>query len=194
MRQQTSNSVVSFTQKHMLKQEFDKSIEYFKQDISSLRTGRATPAIVEDIPIEAYGIRQPLKSVASISVADAKTLNIDPWDKSLMQAVETGLRNSPLGINPVNDGKLIRLPLPELTTERRADLIKVLHQKSEAARIAIRKIREDVRNEIETAAEAKEMGEDEKFKMFEEIEKLVKEYNEKIKLMGEEKEKEINTI
>lgn len=194
MRQQTSNSVVSFTQKHMLKQEFDKAIEYFKQDISSLRTGRATPAIVEDISIEAYGIRQPLKSVASISVADAKTLNIDPWDKSLMQAVETGLRNSPLGINPVNDGKLIRLPLPELTSERRADLIKVLHQKSEAARIAIRKIREDVRTEVEMAADAKEMGEDEKFKMFEEIEKLVKEYNEKIKLMGEEKEKEINTI
>lgn len=178
----------------MVKQEFEKSIEYFRQDILSLRTGRATPAIVEDIPIEAYGTRQPLKAVASISVADAKTLNIDPWDKSLMQAVETGLRNSPLGINPVNDGKLIRLALPELTTERRADLIKVLHQKSEAARIAVRKIREDVRTEIEMAAEAKEMGEDEKFKMFEEIEKLVKEYNDRIRTIGEDKEREINTI
>ncbi len=176
------------------KQEFEKAIEHFKQDISSLRTGRATPAIVEDIPVEAYGIRQALKSVASISVADAKTLNIDPWDKSLMQAVETGLRNSPLGINPVNDGKLIRLPLPDLTAERRADLIKVLHQKSEAARIVMRKIREDARTEVEMAAEAKEMGEDEKFKMFDEIEKLVKEYNEKIKLIAEDKEKEINTI
>ena len=178
----------------MLKQEFEKSIEYFKQDISSLRTGRATPAIVEDIPIEAYGTRQPLKAVASISVADAKTLNIDPWDKSLMQAVEHGLRISPLGINPVNDGKLIRLPLPELTSERRADLIKVLHQKSEAARIALRKIREDARTEVEMAEEAKEMGEDEKFKMFDEIEKLVKEYNDKIKMIAEEKEKEITTI
>lgn len=178
----------------MSKPEFEKAIEHFKQDISSLRTGRATPAIVEDIVIEAYGTRQPLKAVASISVADAKTLNIDPWDKGLMQAVEAGLRNSPLGINPVNDGKLIRLPLPELTSERRADLIKVLHQKSEAARIAIRKIREDARTEIEMAEEAKEMGEDEKFKLFDEIEKLVKEYNDRIKMMGEDKEKEITTI
>lgn len=176
------------------KQEFDKAIEHFKQDISALRTGRATPAIVEDIIVEAYGTRQPLKSVASISVADAKTLNIDPWDKSLMQAVETGLRNSPLGINPVNDGKLIRLPLPELTADRRADLIKVLHQKSEAARIAIRKIREDARSGIEKLEASKEVGEDEKFKMFDEIEKLVKEYNDKIKAMGEDKEKEITTI
>ncbi len=176
------------------KQEFDKAIEHFKQDISSLRTGRATPAIVEDIPVEAYGTRQPLKSVASISVADAKTLNIDPWDKSLMQAVETGLRNSPLGINPVNDGKLIRLPLPELTAERRADLIKVLHQKSEAIRIVIRKTREDARADIEKKEVAKEIGEDEKFSMFDEIEKMVKEYNEKVKAIGEEKEKEITTI
>lgn len=176
------------------KQEFDKAIEHFKQDISSLRTGRATPAIVEDIPVEAYGTRQPLKSVASISVADAKTLNIDPWDKSLMQAVETGLRNSPLGINPVNDGKLIRLPLPELTAERRADLIKVLHQKSEAIRIVIRKTREDARAEIEKKEAAKEIGEDEKFSMFDEIEKMVKEYNDKVKAIGEEKEKEITTI
>lgn len=178
----------------MSKPEFEKAIEHFKQDISSLRTGRATPAIVEDIVIEAYGTRQPLKAVASISVADAKTLNIDPWDKGLMQAVEAGLRNSPLGINPVNDGKLIRLPLPELTSERRADLIKVLHQKSEAARIAIRKIREDARTQIEMAEAAKEMGEDEKFKLFDEIEKLVKEYNDRIKMMGEDKEKEITTI
>ncbi len=176
------------------KQEFDKAIDHFKQDISSLRTGRATPAIVEDILIEAYGSRQPLKAVASISVADAKTLNIDPWDKSLMQAVETGLRNSPLGISPVNDGKLIRLPLPDLTAERRADLIKVLHQKSEAVRIAIRKIREDARTQVEKKEEAGEMGEDEKFKMFDELEKMVKEFNEKIKTIGEEKEREITTI
>lgn len=176
------------------KQEFDKAIDYFKQDISSLRTGRATPAIVEDIPVEAYGSRQPLKAVASISVADAKTLNIDPWDKGLMQAVETALRNSPLGISPVNDGKLIRLPLPELTAERRADLIKVLHQKSEAARIALRKIREEARGEVEMLAEEKSIGEDEKFKLFDEIEKMIKDYNEKVKMIGEDKEKEINTI
>lgn len=176
------------------KEMFDKAIEHMKVDISALRTGRATPALVEDIPIEAYGTRQPLKAVASISVADAKTLNIEPWDKSLMQAVELGIRNSQLGINPVNDGRLIRLPLPALTQERRAELIKVLHQKLEAAKITIRKIREDLREEIEMYEENKDIGEDEKFKFFEELEKMVKEYNEKIKVAGEEKEKEINTI
>src|SRR4051812_23082597 len=99
------------------KGDFSGVIEHLKQDVTSLRTGRATPAIVEDIPIEAYGGRQPLKAVASIGVADAKTLTVDPWDKGLMQAVETGIRNSPLGISPVNDGKLIRLALPDLTHE-----------------------------------------------------------------------------
>lgn len=176
------------------KELFDRAIEHLRNDISSLRTGRATPALVEDITVEAYGSRQALKTLASISVADAKTLNIEPWDKSLMLAVETGIRNSQLGISPVNDGKLIRLPLPALTQERRAELIKVLHQKLEGAKIAVRKIREDLRAEIEMNEEEKNIGEDEKFKFFEELEKVVKEYNEKIKSVGEDKEKEINTI
>lgn len=176
------------------KQESDKVLEHLKQDISSLRTGRATPALVEDIMVEAYGSHQPVKAVASISVADAKTLNIEPWDKSLMQAVEIGIRNSSLGISPVNDGKLIRLPLPSLTTERRAELIKVLHQKLETARISLRKVREDIRSNVEQAEKDKSISEDEKFKFHEEIEKLVKEYNDRIKVIGEEKAKEITTI
>lgn len=144
---------------------FEEAIEFLKRDISGLRTGRATPALVEDIAIEAYGTRQPLKSVASITVADAKTLNIEPWDKSLMQAVEVGIRNSSLGISPVNDGKLIRLPLPTLTSERRAELIKVLHQKLEGAKIALRKVREEIRDQIEGAEKNKQISEDEKIQV-----------------------------
>ncbi len=178
----------------MYKEEFGKSIEYLKTDISSLRTGRATPALVEDIPIEAYGTKQPLKHVAAISVADAKTLNIVPWDKSVMKAVEDGIRASQLGINPVNDGKLIRLSLPDLTTERRQELIKVLHQKLENSKISIRKVREDIKNFIEKGEKDKELGEDEKFKQLDELEKVVKEFQEKIKVIGEEKEKEIITV
>ncbi|PIZ96102.1 MAG: ribosome recycling factor [Candidatus Magasanikbacteria bacterium CG_4_10_14_0_2_um_filter_33_14] len=173
---------------------FDKAIDFLKQDISSLRTGRATPALVEDIVVEAYGGKQPLKAVASISVADAKTINVDPWDKGLSQAVESAIRNSDLGINPVNDGKLIRLPLPELNAERRQELIKVLHKKLEHARITLRKIREDVRTEIDKLEKAKEISEDEKFNEQDELEKLVKEYNDQVKEIGEEKEKEITTI
>ncbi|HYE59563.1 MAG TPA: ribosome recycling factor [Candidatus Kapabacteria bacterium] len=176
------------------KEEFVAAIDYLKRDISSLRTGRATPALVEDISVEAYGTRQPLKTLVSISVLDAKTLAIEPWDKSIMQAVEVSIRKSDIGINPVNDGKVIRLSLPELSSERRQELIKVLSQKLEQARISLRKIREDVKRAIEQAEKNKEVSEDEKFNQVAELDKLVKEYNDKVKVIGDEKEKEINTI
>jgi len=172
-------------------ESFEKAIEHLEHDISSLRTGRATPALVEDIVVEAYGTKQPLKTVASIFVSDAKTITVDPWDKSLSQSVEQAIRNSQLGINPVNDGKLIRLPLPELSQERRVELIKVLHGKLEQARIAVRKIREDVRDNIEKAEKAKTISEDEKFGFFDALEKMVKELNDTIKEIGENKEVEI---
>ena len=173
---------------------FDKSIEHLKNELSSLRTGRATPALVEDITVEAYGVKQALKTLASISVTDAKTLTIEPWDKSILQAIETGIRNSQLGINPVNDGKLLRLPLPELTQERRQELVKVLHQKLEQARIAIRQIREEAKKMIEMAEEENEIAEDEKYKQIEALELMVKEFNEKIKEVGAEKEAEVNKV
>lgn len=179
---------------NIYREDFEKVIEHLKNDISSLRTGRATPALVEDIVVEAYGSRQPLKTIASINVQDAKTLAIDPWDKSLVQAIDSALRNSQLGINPVNDGRLIRLPLPDLTQDRRQELIKVLHQKLETARISIRKVREEIRDDIDKKEKAKEMSEDEKYKLQDELEKWVKDYNDKIRVVGEEKEKEITTV
>ncbi len=176
------------------KEQFEKAIEHLKSELTSLRTGRATPALVEDIMVEAYGTKQALKAVASISVADAKTINVDPWDKGLVQAIETAINNSQLGINPVNDGKLIRLPLPELTSERRQELVKVLHQKLEQARIAVRKIREEVRNTIDKQEKAKEVSEDEKYHLQDELEKIVKEYNDRIREIGVDKEKEVTTV
>jgi ribosome recycling factor len=176
------------------KPEFAKSIDYLKQDITGLRTGRASTAMVEDVQVEAYGTRQPLKAVASITVADPKTLNVDPWDKSLLAAVEKGLRDSGLGINPVNDGRLIRLCLPELTVERRQELAKILHQKLENARIAVRKIREEARDKIIEAEKDGGATEDEKYRLQDELDKIVKEYNEQIKDIGEKKENEINTV
>ena len=176
------------------KGDFEKAVEFFKHDITSLRTGRASTAMVEDLSVEAYGARQPLKSVASITVADPKTLNIEPWDKSIMAAVEKGIRESSLGINPVNDGKLIRLPLPELTTERRQELTKVLRQKIEQARVGIRKVREEVRGLIGGGEKDKSITEDDKFRLQEDLEKMVKEHNDQVARLGEQKEKEINTV
>lgn len=176
------------------REKFDLAVEHYKKDISALRTGRATPAIVEDVMVEAYDMRQPLKNVASISVQDAKTLLIEPWDKSIVGAIDSALRNSAMGFNPVNDGRLIRIPLQSLSTERRAELVKVLHQKTEAAKISVRKVREEIKDLIDKTEKNKEMSEDEKFNQLDELEKSVKEFNERIKLVSEEKEKEINTI
>ena len=175
------------------KEQFVNTIDHLKQEISGLRTGRATPALVEDIIVEAYNVRQPVKALASISVVDAKTITVQPWDKSILQNLDAGIRASNLGINPVNDGVLLRLVLPDLTQERRGELIKVLHTKLEQARIGVRKVREEIRDTIDRAEKEKQISEDEKFSSQEDLEKMVKDYNESIKQIGEEKEKEIET-
>ncbi|TAN33060.1 ribosome recycling factor [Patescibacteria group bacterium] len=176
------------------KSDFDQIVEFLKKDVSGLRTGRASTAIVEDIQVEAYGVKQPVKAMASITVPDQKTVNIEPWDKSVLAAIEKAVRDSGLGLNPVNNGNSVRIFLPELTTERRAELIKVLHQKLEQARISVRKTREEIKEMVKQAEADKEIGEDEKFRLQEELDKMVKEFNEKIEEVGEKKEGEINTV
>ena len=176
------------------KGDFDSAINFFKEDISGLRTGRASAAIVEDIMVEAYGTHQTLKSLASINIPDAKTVNIDPWDKSILSAVEKAVRDSGKGLNPVNTGSQVRLSMPELTSERRNELTKILHQKEEAARIALRKVREDVKEMIKSAEDSDEVTEDEKYRLEEDLDKMVKEHNDKVKEITEKKEAEINTI
>ena len=179
---------------HEKKGEFVAVIDFLKSDIAALRTGRASAAMVENIFIDAYGSSQPLKAVASISISDAKTVVLEPWDKSLLSAVEKGVRDSGLGINPVNDGKIIRLSLPDLTSERRQELSKILNQKLEQARISIRKVREELREQITQEEKNKKIAEDEKFRLQEELEKMVKEFNETVKEIGEEKEEEIMKV
>jgi ribosome recycling factor len=176
------------------KSEFVAVIDFLKSDIAALRTGRASTAMVENIFVDAYGSSQPLKAVASISISDAKTVVLEPWDKSLLAAVEKGVRDSGLGINPVNDGKIIRLSLPELTSERRQELTKILHQKLEQARISIRKVREDLREKINQEEKNNTIAEDQKFRLQEDLEKMVKEFNDEVKKVGEEKEEEIMKV
>lgn len=176
------------------KAEFAQIIDFLKSDITALRTGRASAAMVENISVEAYGSAQPVKAVASISISDPKTVVLEPWDKSLLGAVEKGVRDSGLGINPVNDGKIIRLSLPDLTSERRQELTKILHQKLEQARISIRKVREDLREKINQEEKDNAIAEDQKFRLQEELEKMVKEFNDEVKKTGEQKEEEIMKV
>jgi len=174
--------------------ELDKTIEFLQTDISSLRTGRANPALVESVHVEAYGTAQPLKAVASISVPDAQTILIEPWDKSLVKEIEKGILEAKNGLNPVVQGNVIRVPMPMLTEETRKQLVKTLNEKLEAARVKVRKVRDDIKGEIVEMEKAGDMSEDEKYSELEQLDKVCAGYNERIKHIGDEKEKEIMTI
>lgn len=176
------------------KEDFIKVIEHLKNDISSLKTGRATPLLVENIPVESYGMKMSLKQLASISVPEARCILIEPWDKSIVKEMEKAIVNHNIGLNPVNEGGHLRINIPPLTEEDRKKLIKILHQKIEQARIGIRGTREKVKEKIIKMEKDKEISEDAKFGLQKELDELTNEYNQKIKEIGEKKEEEINTI
>src|SRR3989344_8893245 len=172
-----------------LKEKLNKVIEYFKGEIVVLRTGRATPALVEDLQVDYYGTKTPLKALASISTPDPRQILIQPWDKGALQPIEKAIQSSQLGLNPVVDGVYIRLNLPQLTEERRKDLIKILGQKAEETKISVRKAREEVLRVVDDAEKKKEISEDEKFRKKQETQKTVDEINKKIEEIVSAKEK-----
>ncbi len=173
---------------------FETVMEHLQKELGALRTGRATPALIEDVRVHAYDGMMELKGLASIGVSDAKTLLIDPWDKALIPAIEKAIRDSGTGLSPATDGGKIRIVLPPMTEENRIKLVKLMKEKIEESRIAIRSVREELREEIQESEKNKEMSEDEKFKLLDELDKLTKEYNEEIGTMGEKKEHEIMTV
>ncbi|MEK7105303.1 MAG: ribosome recycling factor [Patescibacteria group bacterium] len=176
------------------KPEFDKVIDHLRQDLSSLRTGRANAAILDNVKVEAYGAMMDLKGVGSISVPDAKTIVIDPWDKGLLHAIEQAIQKSDVGINPVNDGKILRLTMPQMTEESRKVLVKVMKEKAEDARVAMRQVREKVREEILQQEKDHVIAEDERFKLQDDLEKFVKDMNGEVDVIVGKKEEEIMTV
>ena len=176
------------------KQDFDNTISNLEKDLATMRVGRANPVIIENIMVEAYGARTPLKQVASINVSDARTLLVQPWDKSVIKEVEKSIVEAKIGINPVNEGQQLRLVVPALTEESRKELTKSVGEKMEKARISIRQIRDKARDEIVKAEKSKAITEDDKYDLQKKLDDKVKEYNEKIKEIGEKKEKEIMTL
>lgn len=174
-----------------LKPVLEKISSDIKSDIASLRTGRATSAMVEDLSVEAYGAKQPLKALAAISTPNAREISIQPWDKSLLAAIEKAIQSSPLGLAPIADKDMIRLSLPPMTEERKRDLVKVLKEKLEASRIHLRRVRDDAMKEIERREKAKEISEDQRFREKQDIEKTIADYNKKIDELGQAKEREI---
>ncbi len=176
------------------KGEFEKSLERFREELTQLRTGRASAALVENILVDYYGTKSPLKQVAAISVPEPRTIVISPWDKNNLAMMEKAIRESQLNLNPNNDGQVIRVNIPPLTEERRKELTKVLNQKAEEARIMVRKCREEIWETLQNLAKEGSIGEDEKFTGKDKLQEVVDEYNNKIEEIRQKKEEEIMKI
>jgi ribosome recycling factor len=174
--------------------QFEKAIEYMQEELSKLRTGRASASLVENLSVDYYGAKSILKQMASITIPEARTIAIAPWDRDSLVNIEKAIRDSQLNLNPVNDGQLIRINIPALNEERRKELVKVLNQNAENARIAVRKIREGLWEEIQEAEKAGQISEDDKFSGKEKLQKVVDGYNARIEEIREKKEKEIMTV
>src|SRR3989338_6066062 len=176
------------------KPEFERAMENLKSELSTLRVGRANPIMVENILVEAYGTKTPLKQLASITAPEARTILIQPWDKTIAKEVEKAIAAANIGISPVNEGHQIRLTIPALTEESRKELTKSVGEKMEKTRIALRQIRDKAREEIVKKERQKEITEDDKYDLQKKLDEVVREFNEQIKQTGEKKEKEIMTI
>lgn len=176
------------------KPEFEKTIEFLKHELGAIHTGRATPAIVEDVPVEVYGSKMPVKQLASITVSDARTLQVDPWDKAVLKDIERAIRLAQSNLNPVSDGKLLRIPMPQLTEETRRNLTKIIGQKVEAAKQGLGQIRNRARTEIIEAERAKEMSEDDRYRLQKRLDDMSEEYTTKIRGIGEKKIEEVMTV
>jgi len=181
----------------MDKNQFEEAIQacvsHLVEDLAQIRTGRATPEILNSIKVEAYNTQNPLKNVANISVADSKSLTIQPWDKSILQDVMKALQASDLGISPSIEGDFIRVRLPDLTEDRRKEYVKIMKERVEHARMSVRNVRQKYMKEIDLEVEGG-LSEDEGKRQREEVEKRVKSTNEEIETLRENKEKEIMTI
>lgn len=174
--------------------EFDKILEYFKGDISSLRTGRANPSVLEGVQVEAYGVKTPIVGVANITVADSQSMIVAPWDKGVIKDVEKAIVEADLGLGVVNDGEKIRLSVPMMTEENRKELVKKLNEKQEKSRITVRQLRDDIKDEIEKDEKDKTITEDDKFSFIKELDEKIRDFNDELKKMRDDKESDIMTI
>jgi ribosome recycling factor len=175
-------------------QKMKSALTALEEHLGTIRTGRASPALVEKLPVEYYGTPTPLQQLATISVPEPRQLLIKPFDASALKDIERGILSSELGITPSNDGKVIRLNLPPLTEERRRDLVKVVHHRLEEARVAVRNIRRHTHDDMREFEKEKLISEDELKKGEVDLQKLTDKYVEKVDDLGKRKEAEIKEI
>jgi len=174
--------------------EFQSAVDYLKSELATLRTGRANAGLVEHLNVDYYGTPTPLIQIAQISIPEPRLIAIQPYDKSAIKDIEKAIQTSNIGIQPVNDGNFVRLNIPPMTEERRKDLVKVVGQMAEKARVAVRNVREEIWKEIQKMEKDGKISEDDKIAGKEELQKVVDKFNDEIKKTAEAKEKEILTI
>ncbi len=170
------------------------AIDHLHGEFSKIQTGRASAALVETLMVDSYGTKMPLKSLANITIPDAKTIAIQPWDRGQMASIEKAIRDSSLGLNPQNNGIAIHLNLPPLTEERRKELVKVLHKYAEEAKIAIRNCRHEALDQLKALEKEKEIGEDQLEVAEKEVQKHVDGFNTQIEESAAKREKEVMTV
>lgn len=176
------------------KQSFESALDHFSEEAAKIRTGRAHPGLVENLMVDYYGTRTPLRQIASINIPEARQILIQPWDKGSLVLIEAAIRESDLGLNPGNDGIALRITLPSLTEETRKDFVKALNQRAEEARIAVRNIREEIWKDIQDLEKSGDISEDDKFFGKEELQKVVDERNQSLEGVRKKKEEEIMTV
>jgi len=174
--------------------KMDKAVAALRSDLLVIRTGRASPALVERLAVECYGSSMPLNQVATIAVPEPRLLTIRPWDLSVIGSIEKAILKSELGLTPHNDGKIIRLPIPALTDERRRDLSKMVNRRVEEARVAIRNLRRDGLKGLGDLQKDKEISEDDFYKAKDDLQKLTDDYIKKVDELGELKQAEIMEV
>ena len=172
-------------------QKMTKTLDGFEAELTTIRAGRANPHILDKITVDYYGSPTPLQQVANITVPEARMIQIQPWESSLIKGIEKAILTSDLGLNPSNDGKIVRLVLPELTEERRKDLVKDVKKKGEAAKVAVRNIRRDANSDFKALLKEKEISEDDERRASDDIQKLTDHYIKEVEVILEKKEKEL---
>ena len=171
-----------------------KSVDTLKNELLKIRTGRAHTSLLDHVKVEYYGNEVPLNQAATVTVQDARTLAVQPWEKSLVPAIEKAIMSSDLGLNPVTAGEIIRVPLPMLTEERRKEMIRVVRQEAEAARVAIRNIRRDANGDLKDLLKEKEISEDDSRRGEDEVQKLTDKFVTEVDSLLEAKEKDLMEI
>jgi len=176
------------------KVRMEKAVEDFRKDLASVRTGRANPALLDQIRVDYHGTPMPLNQLGTMNVPDPGMIVISPWDQSAVAMIDKAIRTSDLGLNPTNDGKVVRVPIPPLTEERRKNLVKHMHKVLEDHRTAVRNIRRDIKEAVEKLEKEKKMSEDDKKRSLDELEKLTHSETKKIEDLCAVKEKEVLEI